>query len=132
VLGKNSYDTAYVDSTRDAISRRVAAFDALPAGPEKDALEPVYFGDLVVLLEMAFVHRLRGQEGKDGNPLNEVRVLVASMLEADGVLTPDKTIKQAPTVTGLAYGDPVVVTREGFLQLSDGFFDEIEAKFPPR
>lgn len=131
MLGKNSYDTSYVNDCRDAIGRRIAAFDQLPEGPERDAFEPVCFGDLVVLLEMQFVHRLRGQEGKDGNALNEVRVLVQSMLSG-GTLTADKTIKQAPTITGLAYGDPVVVSREAFLRLSDAFFDEIEAKFPPQ
>jgi hypothetical protein len=40
----------------------------------------------VLLLDHMFVHRLSGAEGKDGNPLNEVRVLVNSLLYNGGKL----------------------------------------------
>ena len=35
---------------------------------------------MVLQLEYMFVHRLSGLEGKDGNPLTEVRVLCNSLL----------------------------------------------------
>jgi hypothetical protein len=53
------------------------------------------------------VHRARGLEGKDGNPLNEVRMLCDSILQKDGVMTADKTIKFDPakSVLRLQPGD---------------------------
>jgi hypothetical protein len=36
---------------------------------------------MVLVLEAPIVNRLRGNERKDGNPLNEVRMLAASILE---------------------------------------------------
>ena len=49
-----------------------------------------FFNDQVLLLDHMFVHRLTGIEGKDGNPLNEVRVLCNSILLNQGKLQVDK------------------------------------------
>ena len=83
------------------------------------------------LLDSFFTHRGRGQEGKDGNPLNEVRVLCSSLLLHDDVMTPDKTIKLDPSrsVLGLAPGDRIELTEADFSKLSEAFFAELAAKF---
>jgi hypothetical protein len=39
---------------------------------------------------------LRNKEGKDGNPVNEVRVLSESLVQGDGTLTVPKSIKLDP------------------------------------
>ena len=77
------------------------------------------------------MHRLRTAEGKDGNPLNEVRVLCQSILETGNVMAPDKTIKLVPSksVLGTEYGDEIRLSEAGFVRLSQAFFGEIEAKF---
>jgi hypothetical protein len=66
------------------------------------SFEPLFFGNLVLRLECCcFVHRAGGSEGKDGNPLNEVRMLSNSILQNGGVLTADKTIKYKPETSVL-------------------------------
>jgi len=58
---------------------RVATEAARQAGgaaiESASSLESVFFNDLVLVLKTSFVHGQRGMEDKDGNPLNEVRVL---------------------------------------------------------
>ena len=144
MLGTNRYPAAYVQATRDEIAANIRAYRDLVAAASKasgmsltridaalSAFEPAFFNNLLIALEMRFVHRLRGQEGKDGNPLNEVRVLCASILENAGVMGSDKTIKMKPenTVLQLAVGDKINVTEADFVRLADAYFAEIEAKF---
>ena len=88
---------------------------------------------MVLVLDALFMHRGRGQEGKDGNPLNEVRLLAASLTENDGVLVKDKQIKQGADlgVLGLEPGDQISISREQLGSLADAYFAEIAARFPP-
>jgi hypothetical protein len=88
-----------------------------------------------------FVHRLTGIEGKDGNPLNEVRVLCNSILLYRGKLQVDKlpgwpnsasvSIKLAPekSVLRLKGGDDIKLSEADFVRLSKAFFVEIERKY---
>jgi hypothetical protein len=129
MLAKTSFPRDYLESTRAAIDARVAAFRKL--GDVGD-FETVYFNDLVLVLELAFVHRLRNAEGKDGNALNEVRLLAVSLLTNGGRLVADKQVKLRPetSVLGYAAGDEIAVREDGFLRLADAFFAEIAARYP--
>jgi len=128
MLGRANYSMDYISAVHARVERVLKAFDkAKPAEPfASEALV-----DLVLGLEMAFVHRLRGQEGKDGNPLNEVRMIAASVLEFGGVMTPDKSIKWKPeaSVTGLKMGDKVALSRTRVGALVDAFIEEIAKKY---
>lgn len=86
---------------------------------------------MVLVLESSFMHRSRTIEKKDGNPLNEVRVLSRSLVENDGVMGVDKTIKLDPGTSVLRYqvGDRIRVRESDFVRLSKAFFAEVEAKF---
>jgi hypothetical protein len=68
-----------------------------------EAFEATFFNNMVLLLDYLFVHRLRTVEGKDGNPLNEVRILCNSMLLNDNIMTADKSIKLSPEGSVLKY-----------------------------
>lgn len=128
MLGRANYPVAYIKAVNTRVDRVLKAFDqAKPADPfASEALL-----DVIVGLEMAFVHRLRGQEGKDGNPLNEVRMITASVLEFGGVMTLDKTIKWKPeaSVTGLKNGDKIALDRKQVGKLVDAFFEELAKKY---
>lgn len=91
----------------------------------------MYFNNLVIALDSSFVHRSRTLEGKDGNPLNEVRLLVNVLVASDGVFTAEKAIKFKPeqSILGLAYGDEIAIREGDFERLAAAFFAEIEAKF---
>ncbi|TMP92276.1 MAG: hypothetical protein E6L07_12450 [Verrucomicrobia bacterium] len=98
-------------------------------------LNPLFFNNLVVVLDGFFVHRSRTLEGKDGNPLNEFRMICTSLLQNHGVMCPDKTnnktIKYSPekSVVKLKIGDEIKLTESAFVLLSRAFFAEIETKF---
>jgi hypothetical protein len=87
--------------------------------------------DSVLLLEHLFVHRMRGNEGKDGNPLNEVRLLAESILTNDGVLEVPASIKLRPdtSVTGLAAGDRIVLDGPQLRGLGQAYFQELRIRF---
>jgi len=137
MLAMTTYTQDYVDDRRRSLDAQLAAYDDLAAASTGKAAEalaafaPHFFNDLVLVLDASFVHRLRGREGKDGNPLNEVRVLSSSLLAGGGVLTAEKSIRLKPetSVLGLVDGADIVLTREDFGRLADAFFAEIEAKF---
>jgi hypothetical protein len=76
------------------------------------------------------VNRLRGVEGKDGNALNEVRVLANSIMETDGVMAADSQIKfKDGSIVGYEAGDTIALSEADFRKLADAFFAEIEARF---
>jgi hypothetical protein len=136
VLGVNAYPRQYVDGVRAKLDAQVSFYKDVAKAAGKatkalDAFEPVFFNNLVVVLEMAFVHRLRTKEGKDGNALNEVRLLTTSLLSNDGRLVADKQIKLKPesSVLGLSVGDEIRLNDKDFGALSDAFFAELEKRF---
>ena len=129
MLGMKSYSREYVDAVRARVAADADAFASSKA--RAAVLEPVVFRNLLLGLELSFVHRLRTLEGKDGNPLNEVRVVCNSLLLNDGVLTADKGIKLDPSrsVLGIAYGEQIVLDAASFARLADAFFAELEKRF---
>lgn len=144
MLGKKSYPKQYVEGCRKKVAADVASCQKVVAlagkQPAKDqprvnkvlaAFEATYFNNMVLVLDQLFVHRLRTVEGKDGNALNEVRVLCSSIMEHGGVLTADPSIKldAETSVLGLELGTKIALTRAEFVKLSGAYFSEIERKF---
>ncbi|GAA2977804.1 hypothetical protein [Actinokineospora diospyrosa] len=137
MLAVSTYSEDYLEACRDRVAEHVGVYRAMVgsgAGAEFTAavaaFEPVFFNNLVLVLETSFVHRLRGKEGKDGNPLNEVRLLSAALL-ADGLLRVDKGISWDParSVLGYAAGDRVEVREREFLALAEAYFADLAAKY---
>lgn len=144
MLCVNKYTQAYIDECRSKVAAQVTAFEAListaktrPATDEPllsaaiEGFEPHFFGNMVIALDNHFVHRARAIEKKDGNPLNEVRMLCDSMMSHNNVMTVDNTIKYDPAKAVLKYrlGDQINMTRADFTRLSSVFFAEIEKEY---
>ncbi|MEO7720026.1 MAG: hypothetical protein ABIY70_27875 [Capsulimonas sp.] len=134
MLSMNSYPKEYIDQCRARMEAQLAAYrlfvDTAPKAAI-DALAPLFFSNLVIVLESSFMHRSRTLEGKDGNPLNEVRMLCSSVLQNQGVLTADKTIKynSAKAILKIEIGQEIELTEADFVRLSQAFFTEVEVKF---
>ena len=129
MLSVTSYPQDFIDACRARIDDQLAGYDQLTKVPA--SFDTGFFQNLVLVLDHSFMHRARGQEGKDGNPMNEVRVLSNSILDNDARLLADKQIKlKADTsVLGLEVGDEIVLDRDSFAQLADAYFKAIEQAF---
>jgi hypothetical protein len=139
MLGRKGYTREEVDAGKAAISRQLAAYKKLvkASGESKGAgfagFEAEFFNNMALVLDRYFVHRFSGPdyEGKDGNPLNEVRLIVDSLISHRGVMRSDKQIKLLPerSVVGIAVGEQIALTEPQFKRLSAAFFDELERRF---
>jgi hypothetical protein len=137
MLGMKTYTKDYIDACRARIAADVAAFK--DAGAKE--LEATFFNNLVLKLQYMFEHRLSGAEGKDGNPLNEVRVLANSLVLNDGKLqvarlpqwpnsaVANLTLPPERSVLGLKPGDTVALTRDDFVKLAKAYFEEIQQRY---
>jgi hypothetical protein len=124
MLCMNNYKQDYIDECRSRMEAQLAVYRELVAttsvktgrGEEVDAFEPLFFGNLVVVLDGFFVHRARALEKKDGNALNEVCMICNSLLQNRGVLSADKTIKYDPekSVVKMRIGHEIKLTESVF------------------
>jgi hypothetical protein len=71
-------------------------------------------------------------EGKDGNPLNEVRMLCDGIMANQGRLSASETIRYDPETSILKFtaGDEIRLNGDDFARLSAAFFNQIERKYP--
>jgi hypothetical protein len=143
MLSMSTYPQDYIDSCRRLVDSQLASYRALVAasgepGGDRAGLdaavadfEPRLLSSMVLVLDQLFVHRARGKEGNDGNPLNEVRVLCRSIMENDGVMAADKSITLSPATSVLkhAVGDRIGLTPSDFALISEAYFAEIERRF---
>lgn len=140
MLAVTSYSEVYVQLTAAKLEEQLASYAALAASVQGNskaeaalaAFAPGYFNAMLLALDHHFMHRMRGTEGKDGNPLNEVRMLSDSIMEHDGVLKENKTIKYKPekAVAGIAVGETIALNAETFGRLARAYIAEIGKRFP--
>ena len=144
MLGVDKYTRKYINACKGRTTAQVHAYHRLTAAAKKAAsadpvrletaiadFEPQFFAGLVLELDHFFMHRLRGREGKDGNPLNEVRMLCSSIMENDGAMVRDRTIAYDAerSVLKFAVGDKIQIDEAGFKRLAAAFYAEMEKRF---
>lgn len=142
MLGMKSYDKGYVQACRALIEKNIGSYTAQASEADPcDEFEVRFFNSQILLLDYMFVHRLSGMEGKDGNPLNEVRVLCNSILLNGGKLQVDKLpgwpnsavagLKLPPerSVLKIRPGDAIRLLLVDFVELADAFFAELEKRY---
>jgi len=134
MLSIKQYPKAYIAACREKMDAQLASYRKLVKTADAKsvaAFAPHFFNHLVLVLETNFVHRARALEGKDGNPLNEVRMFANSLQQHEGILTADKTIHYEPgdAILKLNLGDRIELDEASFVVLSRAFFREIEEKF---
>jgi len=141
MLGMKNYSKEYIDRCRKKVDANLRAYRKQVGKSPSKEFESSFFNSQVLLLDYMFVHRIAGIEGKDGNPVNEVRVLCNSILLNQGKLQVDKlpgwpnsaggSIKLPPekSVLKLQTGDEINLTEADFTRLSKAFFAEIERKY---
>jgi hypothetical protein len=141
VLGMKKYPKDYIAACRARVDADLRAYRSQGSKAPSKEFEARFFNDQVLLLDYMFVHRLTGIEGKDGNPLNEVRVLCNSILLNHGKVQVDRlpgwpnsassgiTLPPEKSVLKLKVGDEVRLSDADFARLSKAFFAELEKRF---
>ena len=137
MLGRTSYTRDEINNARFALAEQLTAYATLAAestGETAQAaladFEPLFFNNLVLVLDRFFVHRARAVTGTDSNPLNEVGLIAESLMENHAVLRGDPAVRYVPaaSVVGLELGDDIRLTAAEFDRLADAFFAEVEAR----
>jgi hypothetical protein len=124
MLPRTGYDRHYVATCRESVGAAVEELRRVGAGS-------VAWNQLVVALEHWFTQRIPKVEGRDGNPLNEVRVIADSVIEHGAVMTVPKGIKlrAEASVLGFEEGEEISLDGDAFERLFDAFLAEVEAKY---
>jgi hypothetical protein len=144
MLGRKDYTREEFDHGKTAIDSQLAAYRQLAVALDNDTVEEKvrsaqedfeaqFFNTLVLALDRWYVHRLRGVTGKDGNPLNEVELIVESLMNNGGFFRGNNVVKYVPeqSVVKLKPGDKIRLTADDFERLSAAFFQDLERKYVP-
>jgi len=141
MLGRKDYTPEEFEAATAAIKAQLDAYKKLAktinatsdpkAKAALEAFEPLFFNNMVLVLDRMFVHRVRAVTGKDGNPLNEVELLTESVMANGSVLRGNNVIKFVPadSVLQLEVGDRIMLNAAQFDVLAKAFLGEIRARF---
>ena len=132
MLAVSSYKADYVQACHASLAAQLERFRALPAGKAKDAFAPGYFNSMLLVLDSYFLHRQRSSEGKDGGPLNELRMLCDGIKDNGGVMGKKSTIKYRAeaSAAGVAVGQTIALDEKRFEALADAVFGDVLSRYP--
>jgi uncharacterized protein (UPF0548 family) len=124
MLLRTGYDRHYVANCRESVGAAVEDLRRVGAGSAA-------WNQLVPALDRWFSIRNPKLEGRDGNPINEVRAIAESVTEHGSVMAIPKGIKlnEETAVLGFLDGEEITLDGDAFERLFDAFLAEVEAKF---
>ena len=130
---------ARVRVARDEIAAQVRAYRDLVGAASKAsgmsltridaalaAFEPAFFNNLLVALDRRFPQR--AHEGEGRGAVEEVRLLVSSLVDNGGVVAAGAGHDAGAGVLGLDAGDRVALNADDFQALAAAFLAAIEAR----
>jgi uncharacterized protein (UPF0548 family) len=123
MLLRTGYDRHYVANCRESVGAAVEELRRVGAGSAA-------WNQLVPALDRWFAIRNPKVEGRDGNPINEVRAIAESVTEHGSVMAVPKGIKlsEEGSVLGFLDGEEISLDGDSFERLFDAFLAEVEAK----
>jgi hypothetical protein len=124
MLLRTGYDRHYVAGCRESVGAAIEELRRAGAGSAA-------WNQLLPALDRWFSLRNPKVEGRDGNPINEVRVLAESVTEHGSVMTVPRRIKLATdtSVLGFEEGEEISLDGDAFERLFDAFLAAVEAKY---
>lgn len=128
MLGRQNYPREYIEHCQEDIAAQIAEFREMP--PVSKSFAERLASHLVIVMDACFTHRARNVEGKDGNALNEVRVLAQSLMYGS-IVVEDSTVTwdTENMVLGLTKGDEIELTMGQVDHLQRAFFAELTRKY---
>jgi hypothetical protein len=125
MLGRKTFTQEEYTAAQTAVDAQLEAIRS------RGQADPALCNALLLALDRRFVHRVRMVTGKETNPLNEVELLVESLMDHDAVLTTNTVIKYDPSaaVLGIEPGQQIALDDQQFEQLARAFFEELRARF---
>ncbi|MGB9011884.1 MAG: hypothetical protein WCB95_03350 [Aeromicrobium sp.] len=125
--GRQNYPQEYVDYCQQQIESQISEMRDMP--PVPTAFAQRMAAHLVIVMDACFSQRVRGVDGPDGNPLDEVRVLSHSLMQGSTVLEDSSvTWEPAKLVLGLEIDDEIALSVKDVDRLQQAFFAEMNDK----
>jgi hypothetical protein len=123
MLLRTGYDRHYVASCRESVGAASAELRRAGAGSAA-------WNQLVPALDRWFAIRNPKAEGRDGNPINEVRAIAEAVTEHGSVMAVPKGIRLGAetSVLGFEPGEEISLDGDAFERLFDAFLAEVEAR----
>jgi hypothetical protein len=142
MLGRKTYTKQELKHAQTAVKQQLSAYKKLVKTLERRANDPevasalaefelLLFKNLTLALDRYFVHRLRAVTGKDTNALNEVELVVDSLMKNGGKLHGNNVIKYhaEKSVLKLESGQPIRIDATQFERLAKAYLADIKTKF---
>ncbi|KQM16150.1 hypothetical protein ASF83_09750 [Plantibacter sp. Leaf171] len=135
MLGRKTFEQREVDQAKAMIAALVAGRVTLAeAGADPAAVavvDPEFFTGLTLVLDRPFVHRVRSVIGRGPSALNELELIVESIIGHERVFTVGTVLTYAVegSFTGLVPGETIRLGAEPFERLAVGVFAELEELF---
>jgi uncharacterized protein (UPF0548 family) len=123
MLLRTGYDRHYVAACRESVGAAVEEMRRVGAGSAA-------WNQLVPALDRWFGIRNPKVEGRDGNPINEVRAIAESVTEHGSVMAIPRGVRLAAesSVLGFEEGEEITLDGDAFERLFDAFLAEVEEK----